>query len=99
MALLRITALPCESGAPYYRRAGRCFSVGQSVEVEVSAQDEALLRASTRLRVEAVEAPKVEEPAPSTDRSPASSPAPEAEAKPKRGRKSKPAESDEPSDS
>lgn len=93
MARLRVTALKSESGAPYYRRAGRCFAVGQVVEVEVSAADESLLRGSKRLRVEAVEQPAVEpkeDAPPSTDRSPAEAEKPKA-----KGRKSK----SEPSDS
>lgn len=48
---LTITALPCASGATYYRRAGRLFYVGQTVELDATPEVEAELRASKRLKV------------------------------------------------
>ena len=55
MAHLRIKALPSTTGAPYYRRAGRCFTVGQVVDLDASPEVEAELRKSKRLVVEIVE--------------------------------------------
>lgn len=52
---IKVTAIPCDNGALYYRRAGHVFNVGQPVEIEVSTEVEAELRASRRLQVEAVE--------------------------------------------